>query len=93
MANSFPLKNALEATDDSAGRHFYDRDYLEQGWEKVSLPHTFNDEDLFVNRIEDAGSGQKRTFSCYRKWVALGDCRDKKVFWRWKESARPAICM
>lgn len=80
LADSFPLKNALEATDDGAGRHFYERDYLEENWKKVSLPHTFNDEDLFVNRIEDAGSGQKRTFSCYRKWAALGDLRGRKVF-------------
>ena len=73
LADTFPLKKALTATADEKGRLFFERDYLEEGWKEVSLPHTFNDEDLFVNRIEDAGSGQKRTFSCYRKWFRLGE--------------------
>lgn len=80
LADTFPLKSAVEKTRDSEGKDFFSRGYREEGWKEVSLPHTFNDEDLFVNRIEDAGSGQKRTFSCYRKWFALGDLRDKKVF-------------
>lgn len=71
LADAFPLKNALEATRDAAGRYFYERDYCEENWEEVSLPHTYNDKDLFVNRIQDAGSDQKRTFSCYRKWFRL----------------------
>ncbi len=73
LADTFPLKNALAGTADSGGKLFFERDYREEGWKEVSLPHTFNDVDLFVNRIEDAGSGQKRTFSCYRKWFRLGD--------------------
>lgn len=80
IADAFPLKQALAGTADKNGRFFYERDYMEEGWKEVSLPHTFNDEDLFVNRIEDAGSGQKRTFSCYRKWFKAGDCRNHKVF-------------
>ena len=80
LADTFPLKSAVEKTKDPQGRSFFARDYAEEGWKEVSLPHTFNDEDLFVNRIADAGSGQKRTFSCYRKWFALGDMKDKKVF-------------
>lgn len=80
LADAFPLKSAVEKTRDAEGRSFYKRDYSEAGWKEVSLPHTFNDEDLFVNRIEDAGSGQKRTFSVYRKWFSLSGCRDKKVF-------------
>lgn len=75
LADTFPLKKVLEGTADSEGKLFYERDYREEGWKEVSLPHTFNDGDLFVNRIEDAGSGQKRTGSCYRKWFRLGDCR------------------
>ena len=71
LADAFPLKNALEATRDGAGRYFYECDYREENWEEVSLPHTYNDKDLFVNRIQDAGSDQKRTFSCYRKWFCL----------------------
>ena len=73
LADTFPLKKALAGTADGEGKLFYERDYRDEGWKEVSLPHTFNDEDLFVNRIEDAGSGQKRTFSCYRKWFRLGD--------------------
>lgn len=73
LADTFPLKKALTGTADSEGKIFFERDYREEGWKEVSLPHTFNDEDLFVNRIEDAGSGQKRTFSCYRKWFRLGN--------------------
>ena len=65
LADTFPLKKALTATADEKGRLFFERDYLEEGWKEVSLPHTFNDEDLFVNRIEDAGSGQKRTRNKY----------------------------
>lgn len=80
LADTFPLKNAIEKTRDSEGKSFFEKDYLEEGWKEVNLPHTFNDEDLFVNRIEDAGSGQKRTFSCYRKWFSLEGCKDKKVF-------------
>ena len=68
LADAFPLGSALEATKDCKGRFFYETEYQEEGWEEVGLPHTFNDEDLFLDRIQDAGSGQKRTFSCYRKW-------------------------
>lgn len=80
LADSFPLKEALKNTDDAQGRHFFEREYCRQGWKAVSLPHSFNDEDIFVNRIEDAGSGQKRTFSCYRKWFTPGNIKGKKVF-------------
>ncbi len=52
-----------------------------QGWKEVGLPHTFNDEDLFLDRIQDAGSGQKRTFSCYRKWFDVPEgTEDGKFF-------------
>ena len=73
LADAFPLKSALDAVRDAEGREFYEREYQERGWKKVGLPHTYNDADLFVDRIQDAGSGQKRTFSCYRKWFSLGE--------------------
>ncbi|MCD8380790.1 MAG: hypothetical protein LUC95_10875, partial [Lachnospiraceae bacterium] len=80
LADAFPLKDALKKHSDSAGRYFYEREYQETDWKEVSLPHTFNDEDLFVNRIKDAGSGQKRTCSFYRKWVDLSDKpKDSKI--------------
>jgi beta-galactosidase len=71
LADAFPLADALDAWRDDAGRYFYDLAYKEQDWETVGLPHTYNDKDLFVARIKDAGSGQKRTFSFYRKWFRL----------------------
>ncbi len=81
LADAFPLKHALEATKDASGHFFYERAYQEEGWKEVSVPHTYNDEDLFVNRIEDAGSNQKRTFSCYRKWFTVPkENKGKKVF-------------
>ncbi len=80
LADDFPLRNALEATEDGQGRKFYARDYVAENWKEVSLPHSFNDDDIFKNRILDAGSSQRRTFACYRKWFALGDVTDKKVF-------------
>ncbi len=73
LADAFPLRDALEKHKDSGGKYFYEKEYQEAGWKEVSLPHTFNDEDLFVNRIQDAGSGQKRTCCFYRKWVDLSD--------------------
>ncbi|MDF2935327.1 MAG: hypothetical protein K0Q90_700 [Paenibacillaceae bacterium] len=71
LADAFPLADALAAWKDEAGRYFYEKEYNEQSWETVGLPHTYNDKDLFVDRIKDAGSGQKRTFSFYRKWFRL----------------------
>ena len=68
LADAFPLKAALEKWKDQNGRFFYEREYKEEGWEEVTLPHTFNDGDLFRDRIQDAGSGQKRTVGFYRKW-------------------------
>lgn len=81
VADAFPLAAALEAWKDKAGRYFYEKEYDEQAWEAVGLPHTYNDKDLFVDRIKDAGSGQKRTFSFYRKWFRLPTSHHgKKVF-------------
>ncbi|MDS0526301.1 hypothetical protein NNC19_11475 [Clostridium sp. SHJSY1] len=71
LANAFPLKLALDNNKDLNGHYFYEKEYEENEWKEVSVPHTYNDEDLFVNRIEDAGSGQKRTFAFYRKWFKI----------------------
>lgn len=70
-ADAFPLKKALEAWKDKQGKYFYEVDYEEDNWKKVTLPHTFNDEDLFRDRIQDAGSGQKRTMAFYRNWLEV----------------------
>ena len=41
------------------------------GGRVTSFRHTFNDGDLFRDRIQDAGSGQKRTMAFYRKWFEV----------------------
>lgn len=71
LADAFPLKEALDKCKDSDGHYFYEPEYTEQNWQEVTLPHTFNDVDLFRDRIEDAGSGQKRTFAFYRKYFTI----------------------
>ncbi|MDE6924713.1 MAG: hypothetical protein K2P59_05555, partial [Acetatifactor sp.] len=71
LADTFPMREALEKWKDDNGRYFYEKDYKEQGWQEVTLPHTFNDADLFVAPIQDAGSGQKRTCAFYRKLFSL----------------------
>lgn len=80
LADVFPMREALEHWKDKSGHYFYECEYEESGWIDVTLPHTFNDSDLFRNRIEDAGSGQKRTAAFYRKWFTVPkEHRDKKV--------------
>lgn len=71
LADEFPLRNALEKWKDVHGHYFYEQAYQAESWQKVTLPHTFNDSDLFRARIEDAGSGQKRTFAFYRKFLTI----------------------
>ncbi|UOQ86404.1 glycoside hydrolase family 2 protein [Gracilibacillus salinarum] len=71
LADCFPLQVALNTWKDQNGKYFYEKEYEEQEWQTVGIPHTYNDRDLFEARIEDAGSGQKRTFAFYRKWFKL----------------------
>ncbi|MCL2404780.1 MAG: beta galactosidase jelly roll domain-containing protein [Defluviitaleaceae bacterium] len=81
LANAYPHKNALEAKRDYQGRYFYEPDYDDSQWQDVGIPHTFNDGDMFVNRIEDAGTGQNRTVAFYRKAFQLPSTSDddKKI--------------
>lgn len=71
LADEFPLGNAVDKWRDKSGRCFYENDYEENGWQGVTLPHTFNDTDMFRDRINDAGSGQKRTAAFYRNYLAV----------------------
>lgn len=71
LADEFPMQKALEKHKDKNGRCFYELDYIEENWERVTLPHTFNDTDLFRDRIKDAGSGQKRTAVFYRNYLTV----------------------
>ena len=65
-ADAFPMAKAVDAHRDAEGHAFYEADYQETGWQPVTLPHTFNDEDLFRDRIQDGGSGQRRSAAFFR---------------------------
>lgn len=70
-ADAFPMAKAVDAHRDAEGHAFYEADYRESGWQPVTLPHTFNDEDLFRDRIQDGGSGQRRTAAFYRNILTI----------------------
>ena len=70
-ADAFPMAKAIDAHRDAEGHAFYEADYRETGWQPVTLPHTFNDEDLFRDRIQDGGSGQRRTVAFYRNMLTI----------------------
>ena len=71
LADEFPMQKALEKHKDKTDAVFMNFDYIEENWESVTLPHTFNDTDLFRDRIKDAGSGQKRTAAFYRNYLTV----------------------
>ncbi|WP_071130509.1 glycoside hydrolase family 2 [Enterococcus timonensis] len=80
LADCFPLQKALDCWQDAAGNYFYQANYQEENWQEITIPHTFNDADLFKNRIRDAGSSQKRTMAFYRNWLEVPENRrDQKV--------------
>lgn len=70
-ADAFPMAKAVDAYRDAEGHAFYEAGYRETGWQPVTLPHTFNDEDLFRDRIQDGGSGQRRTAAFYRSILTI----------------------
>ena len=81
LADRFPLAEAFAACRDAAGREVYDPAYCDDGWQEVTLPHTFNDGELFSVPIEDAGSGQTRTAAFYRNVLEIPPRhRGKRVF-------------
>ena len=70
-SDSWPLADALSAAVDG-GKQFYEPDYDDSGWQDVSLPHTFNDEDGFGNSAaSDEGSPVWRGIVFYRKTFSL----------------------
>ncbi|MDI9418813.1 MAG: glycoside hydrolase family 2 TIM barrel-domain containing protein [Bacillota bacterium] len=80
--HTWPLAAAYAGAADSKGRQFYEIDYDDQGWEDVSLPHTFNDRDSFRSVANDSGDvGIYRGFAFYRKHFTLPqEHAGKKVF-------------
>ena len=71
LANRFPMEDAFLAHRDAQGREVFDPAYADQDWQQVTLPHTFNDGELFSVPIEDAGSGQTRTVAFYRNTLVV----------------------
>lgn len=66
LSDTFPMSSALEVCRDEANHLPTDSVYDDTSWEQVTLPHTFNGQDLFATPIEDAGSGQRRCCAFYR---------------------------
>ena len=80
-ADAFPMAEALNKHRDGKGRFMYDPDYEETDWEPVTLPHTFNDGELFSVPIQDGGSGQTRTAAFYRNTLLIPpERRGESVF-------------
>ncbi len=70
-ADAFPVAEALKKWRDPAGHSPVDPAYDDSGWEKVTLPHTYHDGELFSVPIEDGGSGQTRTTAFYRNVLEI----------------------
>ena len=90
-ADAFPMAKAVDAHRDAEGHAFYEADYRETGWQPVTLPHTFNDEDLFRDRIQDGGSARRpstATCSPFRRGTKTTRC-----CLRLRGCARPATSM
>lgn len=73
LTHAYPIREAVDQWRDGAGRAFTDPEYEEdaKAWQQVALPHTFNDVDIFRDRILDAGSRQLRCAACYRNWFEV----------------------
>ncbi len=78
-ADAFPLAAAIDKMRDCAGRCFYEPEYDDTAWERVTLPHTFSDAELFRARIKDSGSSQARTVGLYRKSFEVSENAGHKV--------------
>ena len=65
------------------GRNFYDVDYPDSNWDRVSLPHTINDVDAYTGRGNDSSAEQNvyTGIFFYRKHFKLPESyADKKIF-------------
>ncbi|NMN00262.1 beta-galactosidase [Bifidobacterium sp. DSM 109958] len=70
-ADAFPIREALARWRDADGRDVFDPAYDDASWQSVALPHTFNDVDIFRDRILDGGSRQKRCAAFYRNRLTV----------------------
>ena len=70
-ADAFPMAEAFVACRDAMNRDVTAPDYDDHTWAEVTLPHTFNDGEIFSVPIEDAGSGQTRTAAFCRNTLVV----------------------
>lgn len=62
-------------------KNFYDVDFDDSSWETVSVPHTYNDDDIFDGYINGSGDAVERGLSFYRKHFTLDEKHNgQKIF-------------
>jgi len=71
----------LPQEDGSASLPVHKSDFGDEDWERVTLPHTWNDKDGASGRtgICQGGENYYRGLACYRRRFVC-DCSDKRVF-------------
>lgn len=71
---TWPLATAREGMKDSSGNEFYAVDYDDSLWDQVSIPHTFNDGEIFDSLASGAGDDSvTRCITFYRKDFQIGE--------------------
>lgn len=62
-------------------KNFYDVDFDDSTWETVSVPHTYNDDDIFDSYINGSGDAVERGLGFYRKHFTLDEKHNgQKIF-------------
>lgn len=70
----WPLATARKNVKDKQGHEFYDMDFDDSAWETVSVPHTFNEGEIFDNLASGAGDAAlTRCISFYRKQFTVDE--------------------
>lgn len=68
----WPLADAQKSIKDETGHEFFDIDFDDSSWKTVSVPHTFNEGEIFDNLAKGAGDDAiTRCISFYRKHFIL----------------------
>lgn len=61
--------------------NFYDVDFDDSSWETISVPHTYNDDDIFDGYANGSGEAVERGMSFYRKHFTLDEKHNgQKIF-------------
>lgn len=71
----------VKRTYGSGELNFYDVEFDDSTWETVSVPHTYNDDDIFDGYINGSGDAVERGLGFYRKHFTLDEKHNgQKVF-------------